>query len=251
MQLGYGVKRRKRVEISIEDSKTHLGWDASLCPCKDGIGGGSPRVWGETQMRVPRNKDSSNGPFVSALLVPDPLAANNADKGDFSHGTEKLPKLLPPSHKLRELQTSLLSSPPPVCAYCIGRELSDVFGSAGWMMTDSSTPHLDLSRLLLMANHPTYRLSVLFFHRRRQAGAWRLQLGGYMYNKGYASDCGLAIYIKKYRKAKEEELCKLKYFNMSKYNPLKETKILQDIITLQLISSFNTSQKNHLSKILI
>jgi hypothetical protein len=47
---------------------------------------------------------------------------------------------------------------------------------------------------------------------------------------------GLAIYIKKYCKAKEE-LWKLKYFTMQKYNflqknPLKETKILQDIITL-------------------
>jgi hypothetical protein len=63
------------------------------------------------------------------------------------------------------------------------------------------------------------------------------------------SHCGLAIYIKKYLKAKEEFL-KLKYFNMQKYNPqrkknpLKETKILQDIIItlLYLISSFNTSQ---------
>jgi hypothetical protein len=40
----------------------------------------------------------------------------------------------------------------------------------------------------------------------------------------------------KYLKAKEEELWKLKYFTMQKYslqkNPLKETKILQDIITL-------------------
>jgi hypothetical protein len=48
------------------------------------------------------------------------------------------------------------------------------------------------------------------------------------------TDCGLAIYIKKYLKAKEEELWKLKYFTMQKYflqkNPLKETKILQDII---------------------
>jgi hypothetical protein len=48
----------------------------------------------------------------------------------------------------------------------------------------------------------------------------------------------LAIYSKKYLKAKEE-LWKLKYFTMQKYNlqkkiknPLKETKILQDIITL-------------------
>jgi len=51
-----------------------------------------------------------------------------------------------------------------------------------------------------------------------------------------ASHCGLAIYIKKYLKAKEEELWKLKYFIMQKYslqkNPLKETKILQNIITL-------------------
>jgi hypothetical protein len=49
------------------------------------------------------------------------------------------------------------------------------------------------------------------------------------------SHCGLAIYIKKYIKAKEE-LWKFKYFTMQKYNlqknPLKETKILQDIITL-------------------
>jgi len=47
---------------------------------------------------------------------------------------------------------------------------------------------------------------------------------------------GLAIYIKKYLKAKEQ-LWKLKSFTMQKYinlqkNPLKETKILQDIITL-------------------
>jgi hypothetical protein len=49
------------------------------------------------------------------------------------------------------------------------------------------------------------------------------------------SHYGLVIYIKKYLKAKEE-LWKLKYFSMQKYNlqqnPLKETKILQDIITL-------------------
>jgi hypothetical protein len=71
------------------------------------------------------------------------------------------------------------------------------------------------------------------------------------------SHCGLAIYIKTYFKAKEE-LWKLKYFTMQKLhlifqkNPLKETKILQDIITLNLISSFNTSQKKYqLSKILI
>jgi hypothetical protein len=49
------------------------------------------------------------------------------------------------------------------------------------------------------------------------------------------SHCGLAIYIKRYLMAKEE-LRKLKYFILQKYNlqknPLKETKILQDIITL-------------------
>jgi hypothetical protein len=61
------------------------------------------------------------------------------------------------------------------------------------------------------------------------------------------SHYGLAIYIKKYLKAKEEELWKLKYFMMQKYNlqkksSKKETKILQDIITLYLISSFTTSQ---------
>jgi hypothetical protein len=49
------------------------------------------------------------------------------------------------------------------------------------------------------------------------------------------SHCGLAIYIKKYSKA-EKKLRKFKYFTMQKYNlqknPLKETKMLQDINTL-------------------
>jgi hypothetical protein len=49
------------------------------------------------------------------------------------------------------------------------------------------------------------------------------------------SQCGLAIYILKYFNTKEK-LWKLKYFTTQKYNlqknPLKETKILQDIITL-------------------
>jgi hypothetical protein len=58
--------------------------------------------------------------------------------------------------------------------------------------------------------------------------------------------CGLAIYIKKDFKEKEE-LWKLKYFTIQKYmesskNPLKETQILQDVIILYLISSFNSSQ---------
>jgi hypothetical protein len=49
------------------------------------------------------------------------------------------------------------------------------------------------------------------------------------------SHWALAIYILKYLKAKEE-LWKIKYFPMQKYNlqnnPLKETKTLQNIITL-------------------
>jgi hypothetical protein len=49
------------------------------------------------------------------------------------------------------------------------------------------------------------------------------------------SHCGLAIYIKSYLKAKEE-LRKLIYFHHAKTysskNPLKETKIFQDIITI-------------------
>jgi hypothetical protein len=44
----------------------------------------------------------------------------------------------------------------------------------------------------------------------------------------------------------KEQLWKRKYFTMMKIksskNPLKETKILKDIRTLYLISSFNTSQ---------
>jgi uncharacterized metal-binding protein len=55
----------------------------------------------------------------------------------------------------------------------------------------------------------------------------------------------LPFTLKKYLKAKEE-LWKLKYFTMQEYNlqknPLKETKILQDTITLEIISSFNISQ---------
>jgi hypothetical protein len=60
------------------------------------------------------------------------------------------------------------------------------------------------------------------------------------------SHCELAIYNKLYLKAKEE-LYKFKYFTKQKYNlqknPSQQIKILQDIIlTLWLISSFNTSQ---------
>jgi hypothetical protein len=42
-------------------------------------------------------------------------------------------------------------------------------------------------------------------------------------NKGCVTHYGLAIYIKKYLKAKEEELWKLKYFNMKKYNLHKKS----------------------------
>jgi len=52
-------------------------------------------------------------------------------------------------------------------------------------------------------------------------------------NKGHVTLWNCHIYIKKYLKAKEE-LWKLKYFTMQKYNlqkiPLKKPKILQDII---------------------
>jgi hypothetical protein len=52
------------------------------------------------------------------------------------------------------------------------------------------------------------------------------------------SHCGLAINIKKYYLKAKEELWKLKYiFHHAKIiifkkNPLKETKILRDVITL-------------------
>jgi hypothetical protein len=68
------------------------------------------------------------------------------------------------------------------------------------------------------------------------------------------SHYGLAIYIKKYLKAKEE-LWKFKIFTMQKYNlqknPLKETKILQDIIPLLTNFKFQHKPKYHLSKIII
>jgi hypothetical protein len=44
------------------------------------------------------------------------------------------------------------------------------------------------------------------------------------------SHCGLAIYIKKHHLKAKEELWKLKYFTMQKYNLSKI--VLQDIITL-------------------
>jgi hypothetical protein len=74
----------------------------------------------------------------------------------------------------------------------------------------------------------------------------------------HASHCGLAIYIKKYLKAKEEELWKFKYFTMQKYNlqknsSKKETKSLQHFIINSIITNlkFQHKPKYHLSKILI
>jgi hypothetical protein len=64
------------------------------------------------------------------------------------------------------------------------------------------------------------------------------------------SHCGLAIYIKKYLKAKKE-LWKSKYFTIQKYNlqknPLQQTKILQDIITSITNLRFQNMSKYHLS----
>jgi hypothetical protein len=73
--------------------------------------------------------------------------------------------------------------------------------------------------------------------------------------QGGVSHCGLAIYSKKYLKAKQE-LWKLKYFTMQKCNlqknPLKETKMLQNIITLCITNlNFQHKPKYHVSKILI
>jgi hypothetical protein len=60
------------------------------------------------------------------------------------------------------------------------------------------------------------------------------------------SHCGLAIYIKTYLNAKEE-LQKLKYFTMQKYNLqkilFKKPKILQDIIYLYNSSQVSTPAK--------
>ncbi len=71
----------------------------------------------------------------------------------------------------------------------------------------------------------------------RKNEVWQLINGKktiFFFSRG-VSHCSLAIYIKKYLKEKEE-LAKLKYFTLQKYNlqknPLKETKILQEIITL-------------------
>jgi hypothetical protein len=68
------------------------------------------------------------------------------------------------------------------------------------------------------------------------------------------SHYGLAIYMKKYLREKEE-LWKLKYFTMQKYNlqknPLKETKIFQNIYNSITNLKFQPKPKYNISKILI
>jgi len=64
-----------------------------------------------------------------------------------------------------------------------------------------------------------------------------LKMERFIITKGVCHIVGLAIYIRKYLKAKEELLEKFKYFTTQKYiifkkNPIKETKIPHDIITL-------------------
>jgi hypothetical protein len=70
------------------------------------------------------------------------------------------------------------------------------------------------------------------------------------------SHCGLAIYILKYLRAKEEELWKLKYFTMQKHNLQKKSskgnqnpsRYYNSITNLQFQ---HKPKKYHLSKILI
>jgi hypothetical protein len=85
-------------------------------------------------------------------------------------------------------------------------------------------PHHTILSILFVWTAPPGLVYSLYFRTKRALNETR----------GVWHD-GLAIYIKKYLKAKEE-LWKLKYFTMQKYNlqkdPLKETKIFQDIITL-------------------
>jgi hypothetical protein len=72
--------------------------------------------------------------------------------------------------------------------------------------------------------------------------------------QGMCHTAALPFTLRKYLKAKEE-LWKLKYFTMPKHNlhknPLKETKSLQDIITLITNLKFQHKPNYHLSKILI
>jgi len=74
-----------------------------------------------------------------------------------------------------------------------------------------------------------------FFYCSRKSQGTLTQIFPTLKQKGVCQHCGLAIYFKKYLMA-NEELWKLKYFTMQKYNlqkySLQETKILQDIRTL-------------------
>ncbi len=71
-------------------------------------------------------------------------------------------------------------------------------------------------------------------------------LGGKFLRQGVFHIVALPFTSKKYLNAKEEELWKFKYFTMQKSNlkkkPSKRNQIFQDIITLKLIPSCNTSQ---------
>jgi hypothetical protein len=65
------------------------------------------------------------------------------------------------------------------------------------------------------------------------------------YNKGCVTHCGLAIYIKKYLKAKEEELWKLKYIS-----PCKNIIFKKPSKRNQNPSRYYTMQNYNLLKIL-
>ncbi len=84
--------------------------------------------------------------------------------------------------------------------------------------------------------HRTHQgLSTGTKYTARAAGFWEISPQQTNKQTRGVSHCGLAIHIKNYLNAKDE-LWKLKYFIMQNYNlqknPLKETKILQDITTL-------------------
>jgi hypothetical protein len=57
-------------------------------------------------------------------------------------------------------------------------------------------------------------------HTEKKNTQWGWDIDNLVHTQGTrgVSHCGLTIYIKKYLKAKEEELWKLKYFTMQKYN---------------------------------
>jgi hypothetical protein len=65
--------------------------------------------------------------------------------------------------------------------------------------------------------------------------------------KGCVTLCGLAIYIKKYLKAKEE-LWKLKCFTMQKYNPLKRNQIPSRYYNFITNLKFQHKPKYHIFK---